>query len=129
MPTQLFFVAVTSVIVLGVFNLLRSRRMREKYALLWMLVGLAIIILAALPSLLQVLAHALGFQIPSNFLFLLAIMLLLGVALHLSLEVSRLEDETRVLAEDIAILNTLVTELTRPEPPSHDSKEPSTPSA
>ncbi len=125
MPTQLFFVVVTSVIVLGVFNLLRSRRMREKYAFLWMLVGLAIIVLAALPSLLQVLAHALGFQLPSNFLFLLAIMLLLGVSLHLSLEVSRLEDETRVLAEDVAILNALVTQPGAPQ----DDESPQPPAA
>lgn len=109
MLTQAFFVLVALTIMGFIVSLLRSRRLREKYAALWIVVGTAVLVLALAPSLLQVLAHMLGFQVPSNLLFLLAILLLLGVSLHLSLAISRLEDETRVLAENIAILNTIVT--------------------
>lgn len=109
MLTQVFFLLVALTIMGFIISLLRSRRLREKYAALWILVGTAVLVLALAPSLLQVLARMLGFQVPSNLLFLLAILLLLGVSLHLSLAISRLEEETRVLAENIAILNTIVT--------------------
>ncbi|MDO4899387.1 DUF2304 domain-containing protein [Actinomyces sp.] len=102
--TQIFFVAIAGVIMLFVISLLRSRKLREKYAALWILVGLAILVLSLAPDLLGAIAGLLGIQVPSNLLFALAILLLLGVSLHLSLEISRLEDETRVLAENVAVL-------------------------
>ena len=49
-------------------------------------------------------AQALGVQVPSNLLFALTILLALGVCLHLSWEISVVEDETRILAEESAIL-------------------------
>ncbi|MDO4242252.1 MAG: DUF2304 domain-containing protein [Actinomyces sp.] len=110
MLTRVFFILVAVAIMLFVIGLLRSRKLREKYAALWILVGLAIVVLAVVPDLLGALAGFLDIQVPSNLLFALAIFLLLGVALHLSLEISRLEDETRVLAENIAVLDLVVRE-------------------
>lgn len=108
--TQIFFVAIAGVIMLLVISLLRSRKLREKYAALWILVGLAILVLSLAPDLLGAVAGLLGIQVPSNLLFALAILLLLGVSLHLSLEISRLEDETRVLAENVAVLRLIGSE-------------------
>ncbi|MGK2348322.1 DUF2304 domain-containing protein [Actinomyces sp. W5033] len=108
MPIQTIYVAISTIVFVAMVSLLRSRKLREKYAMLWLLVSVAIVTLALVPQLLSWLAGALGFQVPSNLLFTLAILLLLGVTLHLSLEISRLEDETRVLAENVAILNMLV---------------------
>lgn len=126
MVAQIFFVVIALVIILFVISLLRSRRLREKYAALWVLVGTTVLILALAPSLLRILAHFLGFQVPSNFLFLLAILLLLGVSLHLSLEISRLEDETRVLAEHVAILDLMMNELNPSSSQTPDINPPST---
>lgn len=103
--SSMFFLIAAVIIVALVFNLLRSRKLREKYAALWVIVGLMIIILALFPGLLNWLARLVGVQVPANLLFALAIFLLLGVCLQLSLEISRVEDKTRVLAEHIAILN------------------------
>lgn len=119
MPSQTVYVAISTIIFLVMVSFLRSRKLREKYAMLWLLVSVAIVTLALVPQLLSWLAGALGFQVPSNLLFTLAILLLLGVTLHLSLEISRLEDETRVLAENVAILNML----TRDQRPSTDAPE------
>jgi 2-polyprenyl-3-methyl-5-hydroxy-6-metoxy-1,4-benzoquinol methylase len=52
-----------------------------------------------------------GVRTPSNLLFFLAALVLLGVCLHLSWEVSRLEDETRRLAEEHAVLRLQVERL------------------
>ena len=91
-------------IVVVVFEMLRRKVLREKYAALWLVVGLATLVLAAFPQLLANIARVLGVQVPSNLLFALAILLALGVCLHLSWEISVVEDETRILAEEAAIL-------------------------
>lgn len=100
-----FFVIVALLFLLLVGILLRSRKLREKYAALWIVVGLLSIILALFPALLAWSARLVGVQIPSNLLFVLAIAMLLGVVLQLSLEVSRIEDRMRVLAEHVAVLD------------------------
>lgn len=94
-----------------VLELLRRKKLREKYAVLWLLVGGGSLILAGWPQLLAMVAGWLGVQVPSNLLFAMSIVLLIGVSLHLSWELSVVEDETRILAEEVAILHTSLKQL------------------
>jgi len=95
--------ALAIAILAGVTILLLKRQLREKYAVLWIVIGIAVLVLAVAPGLLDLLTKALGFQVPANLLFTLAIFLLLAVALHLSWELSRAEEEIRRIAEEAAI--------------------------
>lgn len=99
------------IILAVVLRMLIKRSLREKYAAMWIIIALAVLILGVFPQLLTTLTDLLGVQLPSNLLFALAIVLLLGVALHLSWELSRAEDEIRRLAEEAAIANTVVAQL------------------
>jgi hypothetical protein len=105
---------VGSVLILaGIVELLRRRQLKEKYAVLWLVVGVVLVIFTAFPALLERISNALGVAVPTNLLFFVAILFLVGVVLHLSWEASRLENETRKLAEDIAILRLDLAELKR----------------
>lgn len=86
------------------FELLRRRQLKEKYAVLWMLVGIAMLVLAAWPPLLNALASATGVKSGPNLLLFVGTLVLIVVCVHLSWEVSRLEDKTRALAEEIGLL-------------------------
>ena len=97
--------------VVIVLVMLRRRKLREKYAVLWLLVGGGALVLAGWPHLLALVAGWLGVEVPANLLFAMSIVLLMGVSLHLSWELSMVEDETRVLAEEVAILETAVRDL------------------
>lgn len=112
MNGTMFFLVMAVITIVFLFNLVRSRRLREKYVALWMVVGLATIVLALFPGLLASLARLVGVAVPSNLLFFLAILLLLGVCLQLSLEISLTEEKSRTLAEHVAILNLQMRELT-----------------
>lgn len=108
---------VFALAVLGwIVALLLRRKLREKYAFLWLFVGVIILVLAVFPGLLTGLAGLLGVAVPSNLIFALAITLLVGVALHLSWELSLAEDEVRRVAEEIAILRADVDDLRRMRP-------------
>lgn len=87
-----------------VVRLVRRGQLREKYALLWMGVGGTVVVLSLTRHFLDRVALALGFSYTPSILFLAGIVFLLAVAAHLSWEVSRLEDKTRRLAEEIALM-------------------------
>jgi len=95
-------------LMLLVLELLRRGRLREKYAALWLLVGGAVLLLAIVPQILFWLSSTLGFGVPSNLVFFAGGVVLLFVALQLSLEVGRLEDESQRLAEEVALLRAAV---------------------
>lgn len=90
-------------IVGAVTAMLLRRQLREKYAVLWLVIGLAVLLLGIFPAALQWLTLALGFQLPANLIFTLAITLLLAASLHLSYELTRSEERLRRLAEEAAI--------------------------
>lgn len=94
--------AVATLVVL--FELLRQRRLREKYAVFWVTVALFAIVVAIFPPVLAGLAGLLGVTVPTNLLFFVASMLLLLVSMQHSYELSRLEERTRTLAEEVALL-------------------------
>jgi len=101
-------IGLALLILVLVMWMLLTRRLREKYAVLWLVIALAVLIIGLFPGLLEALARFSGVLLPSNLLFAMAILLLLGVALHLSWELSAAEDEVRRLAEESAILRTQV---------------------
>lgn len=97
-----------------VVTLLRRGILRERFAALWLLVSLLLLIGAIFPSLLRAVSQAVGFEVPANFLFFLSIIFLLLVSAQLSFEVSQLEARTRRLAEELALLAAEVATLSRP---------------
>ncbi|MGW0433485.1 DUF2304 family protein [Micromonospora sp. NPDC003197] len=92
------------VLVAAIVELLRRRQLREKYALLWLGVGLLVIPLAIFPKLLDRPAELIGAKSGVSLVLFLGIVFLLLMCVHLSWEVSRLEEETRTIAEDLALL-------------------------
>ena len=100
-------ILVLLVVLAGAFFLLRllnRRQMRGKYTLLWMFVGVLVLVLAAFPVLLDRVSHFLRIYYAPSTLFIAAIGFLLLVCVYFSFELSRLEERTRILAEELAIL-------------------------
>ncbi len=94
--------SVTTLVVL--FELLRRRHLREKYALLWGAVAIVTLILTIAPGTLDWAAGLIGVAVPANLLFFMASMLLLLVSIQHSFELGRMEERTRTLAEEVALL-------------------------
>jgi hypothetical protein len=106
MDNKLQIVAVLGalVLLLVVLEMVRRRRLMERYALLWMLSATVILGLAVWQDALNVLAEALGVASPPNALFFIAVAFILLLLLHFSAAMSRLTDQSKVLAQRHAIL-------------------------
>lgn len=101
---DVFVVSVALVNVAVMLELVRRRQLREKYALLWLAVGVGGVVLGVGRGLVDRLARAVGVEYGASVAFLGAILFLLLVCIHLSWEVSRLEERTRTLAEELALM-------------------------
>jgi hypothetical protein len=105
------FTTVVGFVLLAVFlELLRRRQLREKYAVLWIIVALGVLPLAIFPDGLDWAANLVGVQSGASLVLFLGLVLLLLICTHLSWEVSQLEEETRTLAEEIALIRTQLEE-------------------
>jgi hypothetical protein len=113
-------VAAAIAVVSLVVELLRRRHLRGKYAVLWLGLSLVSLAFAAAPRLLEVLSSAAGVQTPANFLFFVAILTMLAVIMQLSYESGVTEEETRTLAEEVALLRLELERVERAQnDPSH----------
>jgi hypothetical protein len=98
-----------------VFELLRRRRLREKYAVIWVVISLGTLVVALFPPLLGWIAALVGIQTPSNLLFFSSLIILFAVSLQLSREVGLLEEQSRRLAEEVGGLRLRLDQLERRE--------------
>ena len=87
-----------------VLELVRRKRLLERYAIVWLLSTVALLVFAVWGGLLDRMAEALGVAYPPNALFLIAFGFVILLLLNFSLAVSRLSDQTKVLAQRLALL-------------------------
>jgi cell division protein FtsW (lipid II flippase) len=92
-------------LVLVVLELIRSHRLRERYALLWLLTGAVLVALSAWRDGLNTIARWVGVRsYPPAVLFAVGILFIIAVLLHYSTVISRLSDQNVILAQRLALL-------------------------
>ena len=107
MDTRIQVVAIVGAIalLLIVLELVRRRRLMERYALLWLLSAVVFLGLAIWQEALARLASAMGILAAPNALFFVAVAFILLLLLHFSAAMSRLSDQSKVIAQRHAILD------------------------
>ncbi len=102
--TATILAIITSLVTLiFIVDLLRRGVLKEKYAVLWLIVAGTAFILSVFPGLLRAVTDLLGVEIPANLLFFVTLVVLVLVSVQLSYELSRHEAQIRRLAEEIAL--------------------------
>jgi hypothetical protein len=101
---QVIAVVVVLAIFLLILDLVRRRRLVERYALLWMGAAFILLVLSIWTGGLDVLADVMGIQLPANAIFILAFAMIFLLLLNFSVATSRLSEETKILAQESARL-------------------------
>jgi len=102
---QIIALVATLAIFLFVLDLVRRRRLAERYAIIWMTAALALLVLSVWTGGLDVIKDLMGIQEPANAIFILAFAVGFLLLLNFSVVSSRLGDETKVLAQEVARLD------------------------
>jgi hypothetical protein len=101
---QIVAIVASASLLVIVLELVRRKRFLERYALLWLFSAAILLGLSIWKGFLSTLSEAIGIAYPPNALFLVAFGFVLVLLLHFSLAVSRLSDQTKVLAQRLALL-------------------------
>lgn len=101
---QVIAIAASVLVMAFVFQLIRKRKVREEYAILWFLASLALILVSVWRGSLDVAARILGVAYPPSVLLLAAIGLGFAAAIHFSISLSRLAEQNIRLAQEMALL-------------------------
>ena len=97
--------AVTVIVtLLFIFELLRRKALREKYAFVWIMTAIFIVVGSLFPNAVFQLSSALGFETFSNFVLVFSGLVILFITMQLSLELGKVEDQNQRLAEELALL-------------------------
>jgi hypothetical protein len=121
---QLLAIIASGILLLIVLELVRRRRLMERYALLWLLSGVVLLGLSSFRGLLEDAASVLGIEYPPSALFFIAFAFVLLLLLHFSVAVSRLADQSKVLAQRLAILEKRVRDVEAVEDQPVEAERP-----
>ena len=101
---HVFVIILTVAALVFILRLVRGQRLKAKYSLLWLSVGGLMLVLAIVPGVIDTIADRLGVSYQPSLFLLLGLGFLLLVVVHLSFELSRMENRVRSLAEEVTFL-------------------------
>jgi len=106
MELHLRIVAIVATVGLlfVVLDLVRRRRLLERYALVWLAVTLVLLVVALWGKVLDGISSLIGVAYPPSALFVIAFGFVIFLLLHFSVAVSKLTDQSRVLAQQLSLL-------------------------
>jgi hypothetical protein len=97
-------IAVAIVICGGIFELVRRKRLMERYAILWLVAGATVLVLSLAQGAIQSVAHDAGVSYAPSALFAIAFLFVLVMLVQFSMTISRLSDQNTALAQRVALL-------------------------
>ncbi len=102
--SRIVSIGISIMLVLSIFYLVRRGKLKEKYAIVWVLIGATILFFAVFNKALFLLTALLGIKTPINTMFFLGIFFILIINLHYSLIISKLEKQNKKIVQNLALI-------------------------
>jgi len=122
-PISIFVVVVAIAIAVTVLTYVRKWRLREEYSLLWLLLAAVMVLLATFEGITVWIAARLDVVYAPSIIFFIALAFVAAMLFHYSLEISRLSDQSRRLAQELSLLRARIERAGQLLPPSGGSSE------
>ncbi|MBR2641272.1 DUF2304 domain-containing protein [Candidatus Saccharibacteria bacterium] len=101
---QIIMIIASFIFLLAILFSLRKNSMSIKNSIAWLLLPIVLLLIAIFPTPIETLSHFLGFEVLSNFIFLIIIGLLVIICFYLTVTISQLQTKITKLIQEIAIL-------------------------
>ena len=102
--SRIIVISISLGLVTLIFELVRRRKLKEKYAILWLFSGSAIFILAAFDRVLHWITKLLGITFPINTVFFFGILFMILINIHFTLVISNLSEQNKKIAQKLSLL-------------------------
>lgn len=100
----MFAIIATLLLFSFIIYLIKNKRLKEEYSVLWFSTGLILIIIVIWYTPLVYLTNLIGAVLPTTTLFIFSIIFLMAISLHFALKISYLTDQVKDLAQEISII-------------------------
>lgn len=110
---QLFALIVSVLVFIVVIDMVRRRRLREEYSVLWLATSLVMFVLVFRYEWLEALTALIGAGLPTTTLFLFSIIFLMLLSVQFCIKISRLTDQVKNLSQDNALMRQEIERLAR----------------
>ncbi len=108
---QIFSIVGSIGLLTLIFELVRRRRLKEKYSLVWLFTGFALLAVATIPGLLNSFGQVMGIYYTPTAFFLIAFFFLTLISLQFSVVISRLSERNKTMSQEVALLKQRIEEL------------------
>ncbi len=105
---QIFTLIISAMVFILTFEMVRKRRLREEYSVLWLGTSLIMFVLILKYEWLVILTHVIGAGLPTTTLFIGAIIFLVLLGVQFSIKLSKISDQMKNLAQENALLRSEV---------------------
>jgi len=105
---RILAIAISSLLLLFIFELIRRKKLKEKYAILWLVSASTMLFFAVFKNILDWFTSLLGIHLPVNAVFFFGIIFVVFVNIHFSLIISSLSEQNKIIAQKLALLETEV---------------------
>ncbi len=109
------FGVVAVLLMVITLELVRLRRLKERYAAIWVAFAAAVLLGVLFPGTVGRLSNALGFELPANLVITGGIIALAFVAIQLSVDITRLRDKVDRIANRLALVELEIKQQSAPE--------------
>jgi hypothetical protein len=101
---KIFALLICCIVFVVTINLVRKRRLREEYSVLWLVTSVLMFVLVLRYDWLVSLTNFIGAGLPTTTLFIGSLVFLMLIAVQFSIKISRLTDQVKNLAQDNALI-------------------------
>jgi len=108
---RLFFIALGLLVLIFVVTSLRKKRLKEQYALLWLLMAVALVVAPLTIDLIDTISFAIGIDYPPAFMIVIALICFVLIFFQFSMTISRFSEQIKALAQDLALTRRQVADL------------------
>jgi hypothetical protein len=108
---RLFFVALGLIVLFFVINLVRTKKLKEEYALLWLLMAATMVLAPLLIDVIDAISFAIGIDYPPALMIVIALMCFALIFFQISVTISRFSEQIKSLSQDLALTRKRLQEL------------------
>ena len=110
---QIFALIVSMVVFVFVIEMVRRRRLREEYSVLWLATSLAMFVLVLRYEWLEALTTLIGAGLVTTTLFIGSLIFLMLLSVQFCIKISRLTDQVKNLSQENALMKLEIEKLVR----------------
>lgn len=110
MQIRLWIGLISLVFFAATFEFVRKRRLREEYAILWLLTALSVAVLSFWPGMIEALSRVTGFYYLTSVVFIVFVFVV-AVLMHYSVVISKMKDDNKELVQKYALLEQKIREI------------------